>query len=462
MAPLMPWLNYIPEVRLFSSTTFSAPLFLDTPASLPYILIVNPITSAILESMSDGVLVFDFHGGIIFSNPAARELLLFGEDEVKSRTYVDFFKSQAEGDALGELLAAWIQNRKIQVCRDISFVRADGRQVELAVTTSFLDPAGLDGQDNGVVVVFRDVTESKALERARQRVIDHLSHELKTPLAIIDATIKRLLQPEVAGLVKRIEQNLRRLQDIQVEAEEIAKENNLRQTKGPALMEQMMDLLDLVAEKNAVCKEPLATAKDEIRQLFPASQGQTEAVSIAAALEAMLGRIPVLAPGRAVTVEKACEGDLTIWIDPGVLDKILMALVKNAFEATPDGGEITISSRLAGGRVQLDIRDTGIGITVESQRQIFGGFYHAKETDLYTTRKPFDFGAGGKGLDLLRLKILSKAYGFEIACDSARCRFIPRECDLCPGDVTCCPHVDDLEQCARAGGTVFTLFFQPY
>ena len=450
-APL--FLNYFFDLKL---------LFLDTPATPLYILIVHPITSAILESMSDGVLVFDFQGGIIFSNPAARELLLFGEDEVKNRTYVDFFKSRTEGDVLNELLASWVQNRKIQVCRDIPFVRSDGRQLELAVTTSFLDPGGLGGKDNGVVVVFRDVTESKALERARQRVIDHLSHELKTPLAIIDATIKRLHQPEAAGAVKRIEQNLRRLQDIQVEAEEIAKENNLQQARGPALVEQMMDLLDLVAEKNTVCKEPLAVAKDEIKQLFPASQGQTEAVRITAALEALLGRVQALAPGRAVAVRKACEGDLTIWIDPGVLDKVLMALIKNAFEATPDGGEIIVSSRLADGRVQIDITDTGTGITVESQRQIFGGFYHAKETDLYTTKKPFDFGAGGKGLDLLRLKILAKVYGFEIACDSTRCRFISRESDLCPGAVSLCPHVGNPEQCALAGGTVFSLSFQPY
>jgi len=173
--------------------------------------------------------------------------------------------------------------------------------------------------------------------------------------------------------------------------------------------------------------------------------------------------VPVLAPGRAVAVRKAGEGGLTVWIDPGVLDKILVALVKNAFEATPDGGEIIVSSRLADGRrVQIDIRDTGTGITLESQRQIFGGFYHAKETDLYTTKKPFDFGAGGKGLDLLRLKILSKAYGFEIGCDSTRCRFIPRESDLCPGAIALCPHVESLEQCALAGGTVFSLFFQPY
>jgi two-component system phosphate regulon sensor histidine kinase PhoR len=160
------------------------------------------------------------------------------------------------------------------MCRDISFVRADGRQVELSVTTSFLDPGGLDGKDNGGGGVFRDVTESKALERARQRVIDHLSHELKTPLAIIDATIKRFLQPELAGMVKRIEQNLRRLQDIQVEAEEIAKRNNLQQARGPALLEQMMDLLDLVAEKNTLCEGPLAVAKDRSRGSSPRPMGR--------------------------------------------------------------------------------------------------------------------------------------------------------------------------------------------
>jgi hypothetical protein len=103
--------------------------------------------------------------------------------------------------------------------------------------------------------------------------------------------------------------------------------------------------------------------------------------------------------------------------------------------------------------------ETYVGITTESLRQIFGGFYHARDTDLYTTKKPFDFGAGGKGLDLLRLKILSKAYSFQIECESVRCRFIPLESDLCPGTVEACGHVQNAEECARTGGATFRLIF---
>lgn len=119
-----------------------------------------------------------------------------------------------------------------------------------------------------------------------------------------------------------------------------------------------------------------------------------------------------------------------------------------------------MSARLRENRVEVAVKDSGIGITEGSQRQIFGGFYHARETDLYSTKKPFDFGAGGKGLDLLRLKILSQTDAFHIQCDSTRCRFLPGEDAVCPGSIDRCTHVSSADECASAGGTTFSLLFQ--
>ena len=79
------------------------------------------------------------------------------------------------------------------------------------------------------------------------------------------------------------------------------------------------------------------------------------------------------------------------------------------------------------------------------------------ETDLYSTKKPFDFGAGGKGLDLLRIKMFGKTYNFKIECSSVRCKYIPREIDACPGSIAKCLHVDSKKQCSQSGGSVFKL-----
>jgi len=142
-----------------------------------------------------------------------------------------------------------------------------------------------------------------------------------------------------------------------------------------------------------------------------------------------------------------------------MLEKILMAPLKNAIENTPDGGTVSLSLVTSGGKAVFTITDTGVGITEESRKQIFSGFYHARKTDLYSTKRPFDFGAGGKGLDLLRVRILSQAYGFDVECVSTRCRHLPEEGHLCPGSTANCRHLVRPQDCAESGSTLFRLTF---
>ena len=77
----------------------------------------------------------------------------------------------------------------------------------------------------------------------------------------------------------------------------------------------------------------------------------------------------------------------------------------------------------------------------------------------YSSKRPFDFNAGGKGADLLRIKIFSERYGFKVDMDSTRCAFIPNESDICPGDISKCGFCNDEEDCFNSGGTIFTLYF---
>jgi hypothetical protein len=69
--------------------------------------------------------------------------------------------------------------------------------------------------------------------------------------------------------------------------------------------------------------------------------------------------------------------------------------------------------------------------------------------------------AGGKGADLLRMKIFSERYHFQIGMSSTRCRFIPREDDLCPGRISQCPHCAGGDGCHRSVATTFSIYFPP-
>jgi len=129
-------------------------------------------------------------------------------------------------------------------------------------------------------------------------------------------------------------------------------------------------------------------------------------------------------------------------------------------ENTPDGGEVIISLNEAPAGVLLEVEDTGVGIAPSDREFLFNAFHMTQESDEYATRSPFDFDAGGKGLELLRLKILSEDGHFDISFDSRRCRHLPTDKDHCPGSLTECPHVDTLEECKQAGGTVFSVLFR--
>ena len=144
-------------------------------------------------------------------------------------------------------------------------------------------------------------------------------------------------------------------------------------------------------------------------------------------------------------------------LDP--LQKITDGLIKNAIENTPDEGKIEIIVREKEGGTELVVHDYGVGIIEDNQRRIFEGFFATQDTMAYSSKRAFDFNAGGKGADLLRMKIFSERYNFKIEMTSSRCRFIPEETDLCPGRISKCTFCTNKEDCYRSGETTFSIHF---
>jgi signal transduction histidine kinase len=153
------------------------------------------------------------------------------------------------------------------------------------------------------------------------------------------------------------------------------------------------------------------------------------------------------------------DDELQIDIDKVVLNEIMEALLKNAVENTPDGGVVSVLFERKNGGAEIHVADTGIGITEENQRYLFSGFLFARESDFYSSGKPFMFGAGGKGLDLLRIRLYGRRYGFHISVKSRRCPYLPGDRDQCPGSIKLCHHCSLPEDCLESGGSSFSLFF---
>jgi signal transduction histidine kinase len=273
------------------------------------------------------------------------------------------------------------------------------------------------------------------------------------------------LKQEVAkshAAMERIQRNLRRLEEIQAEGEDIVKNSEVKEHYPfRRWLDQILDLAESLAEGEPSCGETLKDLRERVESLFHLSSSEEEMkrVKLGSSLQKVLETARGLSAQRRLEFIARLEADPEIIMNPVHIEKALMAPLKDAVENTPDGGIISVSLRVSGNTAQTEIRDTGVGITEESQKQIFGRFYHAKDTNFYSTRKPFDFAAGGKGLDLLRLRIFADANGFRIDWDSTRCCYIPKESGQCPGDTEKCPYIRDREGCFQSGGTAFRLTF---
>ncbi|MEW6667618.1 MAG: PAS domain-containing protein [Thermodesulfobacteriota bacterium] len=421
------------------------------------------IASEIIRSMSDSLLVFDFQGRILSINPAAMELLSLQWEHIRDKTYADLFLNDSANDEFSDVLLSCIRDRQTRLSREVPYRRSDGKLLDLVVTTSLLKKdMGNEEKGGGVVMLLKDISGFKALDRARRRVLDHLSHELKTPLSIVKGSLTREAAKGHAAL-ERIMRNLRRLEEIQFEVEDIVKNSEVKEHYPfRRWLDQILDLAESLAEGAPACGETLKGLRERVEGLFhmPGAEGGMERVRMGSTLQRVLETARGHSAHRRLEFIARLEADPEIIMNPIHLEKALMAPLKNAVENTPDGGIISASLTVSGDTAQAEIKDTGVGITEESQKQIFGGFYHARDTNFYSTKRPFDFNAGGKGLDLLRLRIFAEVDGFRIDWESTRCRYIPKESDLCPGDTEKCPHIRDREGCFQSGGTAFRLIFR--
>jgi signal transduction histidine kinase len=162
---------------------------------------------------------------------------------------------------------------------------------------------------------------------------------------------------------------------------------------------------------------------------------------------------------RGLCLIQTLDEDAVIRSDWNVLNKVCTGLLKNAIENTPDEGTIEVTVEKYDEETRITFTDHGVGITAANRKMIFGGFFHTQPTDLYSSKKPYDFNAGGTGADLLRIKSFSSRLGFKVEFFSRRCPFLPRGKDFCPGKISECRFIESKAECLSNGGSTFVVRF---
>ncbi len=315
----------------------------------------------------------------------------------------------------------------------------------------------------------RSYQEVQSMNRAKDRVIHHLSHELKTPLSILSASLS-LLKKKLSVLddrswetiLERARRNLDRLLEMQYAIEDLLREKDYKTYYLlSALLDACADELEVLAVEHRQEDDIIRRLRRRIEELFGPREARPEEIRLDDFTRQKLEALRPRFAHRKCRVQTQIEEVPPVRIPSDVLDKIIEGLVRNAVENTPDSGQIIVTVRSGDLGPELEVKDTGIGLSEESQRLIFENYFTAYDTLQYSTRNPYDFGAGGKGFDLLRMKIFSERYHFKLRMRSQRCPYLPRDAGVGTGRVEDCSHCGHVAKCRESGGTTVTVQFYP-
>ena len=310
--------------------------------------------------------------------------------------------------------------------------------------------------------------ELASLDRAKTKAMNHLSHELKTPVSIFSGTLN-VLEKKLGQLpedswkrsVARAKRNVERIKWLQDEINDIILEKNSRTSEFLLyLVDQCSDLLEGVLEEEIDDASLIESVRNRINTIFDVKENTPEDVQPDEFVKQCIKNLESNFNHRNLNIIQKLESTPKISIPILPLKKVLKGLIKNAVENTPDQGKIHIMISKAEDFVKLSVKDFGVGIIKEHQQKIFDGFFSTQDTSSYSSKEPFDFNAGGRGADLLRMKIFAKRYDFDMGIISSRCQYIPEKNDICPGKIEACSFCKDQNDCYQSGGSEFFIKFK--
>ncbi len=235
---------------------------------------------------------------------------------------------------------------------------------------------GLGAEFDQLAVTVNHLAETmESVETMRRRMLADLAHEMRTPLATIDAHLEALEDGVLTLDDASLPGTLRVLRDSTGRLERLAR-----------------DVTDVSrAQEGRLAIQPVPTPAD--RLLRSAADAAREA-SAAAGVEL------TVRPGGAPAV----------LADPGRMGQVFGNLLENALRHTPPGGSVTLTARASGRWVELAVSDTGDGIAPEALSHVFDRFYRAD-----TAR---DRDSGGSGIGLTISRAIVEAHGGHLVADS--------------------------------------------
>lgn len=346
---------------------------------------------AIIDNLGDGLLVINLQGQISRFNPALLRMYGFLPDEVLTGKNVRLM--------LPPDIAALAEQINREPGRELTAEVAlpdggTGKAVATSITRSAQDEEKLHA---GTVVLVRDISAEKEIDRMKTDFISTVSHELRTPLTsvlgfakIIQKKLRAVLLPKLKGESAKVDKACAQVED----------NISIIVSEGERLTELINDVLDI--SKMEAGKVEWRMQRTQLEDIISQAMASTKSLFEDKQLERRL----------------EIKGDLpTVRIDKSRFMQVMVNLLSNAVKFTSQG-RVLVTARTVKytGRtsaedfVEVCVEDTGSGVPARDRKRIFERFKQAGDT---LTEKP-----KGTGLGLPICKHIVETHGGQIWVES--------------------------------------------
>ncbi len=332
---------------------------------------------AILRSVTEGVIVLDEEQRIALFNPAAEQVLDIAASEVMERPMV-LLAAQGNTDAQRKragiiyngLHEGLEKSREQQSIYSLSLELPEPPQT---IAVNIAPVLGPDDRRYGDIAVLRDITREIEADRTKREFISKVSHELRTPLTAIKGHVDLLLLGSMGPL-----------NEVQISGLTVAKNNANR------LRDLIEDILDISRIDSG-----------RIQLYF-------KEVDVPMMINDVAQSLSIEAERKNMTVNIAVADNLPlVSADQKRLTQVILNLFSNAVKYTFTGGQIWVRAFLnPANMLQVEVEDTGVGMSPEQQAKLFRPFYRADN--------PLRDEVGGTGLGLSIARSLVEQHNGEM------------------------------------------------
>lgn len=323
-------------------------------------------TLSIVANFSDGLLVFNEKERIFLINPRAEKFL-----KIKSADIINKSPAELAGFPPIEPLIKILGQSAKEIFRQ---ELAMGKDLVLEVSKISLFNKK---EKIGSLVTLHDITREKKIEAMKTEFVSLAAHQLRTPLSAIKWTVLMFLEGDL----------------------------------GKITAEQRSFL-----ERTYISNERMISLINDLLNVARIEEGKylynLAVTDIAPMLEAEISSYKEESRKRGVKIifEKPKDKLPKVMVEVEKIKLVIRNLVDNAIKYTNTGGSVNIFARTVGRKIEVSIKDTGIGIPEDEQNRVFGKFFRGF--------KPIRMETVGSGLGLFLAKNIIEAHGGKIWFDS--------------------------------------------